>query len=425
MKICYVTNYLPGYHPRCGGADQAILWTENLIKEKSHETFFLTLPFRKGLSFSKKKNSISNIRSVFVLENILGTFGKYVEIIKWYVLQFDPISFVIAKKIFRDIKPDIVHFGDFQVLTFSVLLAAKQLKIPVVASIYAYWYFCPLMTLVDYKNRLCRKFHNTWCIECLPKTLRFIQVILLRFRKKVFDFFLNTVDKFIALSKSSEQILIDYGIDKDKIAVIPLPIEKELNHNIASNQVEKNTVLFMGWMEKRKGLHILLDAMARVISEVPSVKFYLVVKKVKWEKDYEKLIISKMAGIPKHNYILITGQLNRNEIKELLNKATIVIVPEQWENMSPLIIIEAMSAGKPIVASNLGGIPELIEDGISGLLAHYNTPSDFADKVIYLLRNPEKSKELGLTARTRIALMSNKEKIAQEYLSIYKQLIDK
>lgn len=124
----------------------------------------------------------------------------------------------------------------------------------------------------------------------------------------------------------------------------------------------------------------MLEAMSIVWQERPQVKLNIVTQKVKWEQEYEDLIQSKLRNIPPDKYVVLLGQRKREEIRDLMRSAAVVIVPEQWENMSPLIVIEAMSLSRPVVASNIGGIPELIEDGREGLLAAYQEPADFAKR---------------------------------------------
>jgi glycosyltransferase involved in cell wall biosynthesis len=80
----------------------------------------------------------------------------------------------------------------------------------------------------------------------------------------------------------------------------------------------------------------------------------------------------------------------------------VVVIPEQYENMSPLLMIEAMSMSKPVVISRAGGIPEFIEDGVSGWLANPLDPGDFADKIIRVFRDPDHAKAMGENARQRI-----------------------
>jgi len=416
LKICYVSNYLPGYHSHTGGAEQAIFNTANLMKEKSVKVSFLTLPAERG------QDSDIRAGSVMPLENFIAWGKKYIEIAKWYIFQFDPFCYFLAKKYFKQTKPDIVHFGNFQFITFGAVAAAKRLNIPVVMSIYDYWCFCPLTTLFDCDNKTCRKFHGSRCVRCLPRRFRAIQVFFLIFRKKIFNFFLKKVDKFIVLSESSRQILSDYGIRKEKVNVIRLSLPNDFKEFNPKSGPTGKSILFAGWLQKRKGLHVLLDAMSTVWKKIPDAKLYIVCQKAKWEERYEDLINSKLKEVPRDKYILLLGEMKRRGVGDLIRSADIVVIPEQWENMSPLFVIEAMSMSKPVVGSNIGGIPELIEDGKDGLLADYSNPADFAEKIATLLNNRQMREILGMAAGRKIKQMLNKEAISDQYMEVYKTL---
>lgn len=416
LKVCYVSNYLPGFHRHAGGAEQAVVSTANLMKESGVEVSFLVLPADKDCRGGFK------VKYVKASEYFLSWLKKYIEIFKWYVFQFDPLSYFYSRNYFREIRPDIAHFGNFQFLTFGALLAAKRLKIPVVVSIYDYWYFCPLTTLFEYRGRICRRFHGPWCARCLPARFSVIQAVLLSLRKPVFDFFLKRVDRFFALSRSSQQILVDYGIENDKVSLVRLSLLDTLDQPQRPQYDQKEeSVLFVGWLQKRKGLHILLEAMSLVWQRRPQVKLNIVTQKVKWEPEYEDLIQSKLKNIPPDKYVILLGQREREEIRDLMKRAAVVVVPEQWENMSPLIVIEAMSFSRPVVASNIGGIPELIEDGKEGFLVECQEPAEFAKKINLLLNDREVRETIGRNANIKVRRMLNKETIANQYREEYEK----
>ncbi|OGS20353.1 MAG: hypothetical protein A3J83_02150 [Elusimicrobia bacterium RIFOXYA2_FULL_40_6] len=413
MKICFITNYLPGYHKHAGGAEQAILRMEKIARENRFETCFITLPFTKEPADKK------NVYPAPVIEKYFGFLGRYIEILKWYAWQFDPVSYSAIKEILKKEKPDIINLGNFQFLTFSAVMAAKKAGIPAALFIYDYWYFCPLTTLYDYNDKICRKFHGSYCVQCLPKTMSFVQKLLLSVRKRIIDKYLKEIDKFLVLSESSKSILSDYGINKERIEVIRLPLAEGF---VKDGPVGKaDNILFMGWLQKRKGLHILLDAMLEVWKKFPKVKLTIVAQKAKWEKEYEQIIESKLKNLPEGRYEFITGQKSAEEVKQLMAEAGIIAVPEQWENMSPLIITEAMLMGKAVVASNIGGIPEFIENKKDGMLAKHDSPQDFAQKIIYLLENKQEAETIRANASRKISGMLSKEKISKEYARVMAQ----
>ncbi|MBN1622350.1 MAG: glycosyltransferase family 4 protein [Endomicrobiales bacterium] len=418
MKIVYVTNYLPGYHAHAGGAERAINNIAKLLSAKGHDVYFLTLPADVKNGSRSGNDKVYKIKT---LESIFPFLKKYIEILKWYVFQYDPLAYRNAKKVLEEVKPDIIHCGNFQFLTFGVLKAARELKIPTIVSIYDYWYFCPLTTLYDYKEEFCRLYHSAKCLPCLPGTMRPVQAVLVSLRKSYFDNLIKLVDEFIVLSNSSLLILKDYGIEQSRISVIHLPnMEEDIKP--ADFSEEDKSILFMGWLQKRKGLHVLINAIKEVW-EKNKVKLDILAQKVKWEKEYEEQIMNRIDHLPPELVTFDVEKKDRKEIENIIRKAYMIVVPEQWENMSPLIVMEGMLYSKPMVASSIGGIPEFIENKREGLLADHNNPHDFAEKILYLLENKNDAINYGIAAQKKAMNLFNKEKITQQLEKEYKRWI--
>ena len=407
MKIAFATNYLPGCHSHAGGAEQAILQTARLAKENGHETCFIALPFDAPAPPACDENVVA-IRGI---ESLAPFLKKYVAIAKWYLFQFDPMVYLAARKYFAKNKPALLHCGNIQFLTFALVAAARHSRIPVFVSVYDYWYFCPLTTLFDHSGGRCRKFHGTGCLNCLPRVLRPVQAAFLALRRGVFNFFLRQVDRFIVLSDSSFAILTSYGIPAEKIGLVRLPVDADTQPPAASG--ERKSFLFTGWLQKRKGLHVLINAMKQLAAAHPQARLDAIVQNVLWEKDYEAQIERQMKELPGGTINLVNGRMERAAIRQMMENAAAVVVPEQWENMSPLIVIEAMRAGTPVIASDIGGIPEFIEHEKTGYLARHDDAADFARRMAFVLENPAAAGECGRAARTRAETMLSRELIAK------------
>ena len=419
MKIAYVTNYLPGYHAHVGGAERALWDTAALAKERGTAVFFMVTPFSR---ITRASPVPDNVYAVRTLESVFPFLEKAVQVLKWYVFQFDPVSYRISLRILRKERPDIVHAGNMQFLTFSVFAAARRLRIPVVFSVYDYWCFCPLTTLHDVDQKPCRTFHGAGCVRCTPRVFRFIQRILLLARKKIFGRFLKKVGRFIVLSESSAGILESYGIPPAAIRMIRLPLKERPAETVLQDG-KVQYVLFMGWLQKRKGLHILLEAMRRVWEFFPAVKLYAVLQDVRWERPYEREIIRMVDRLPKDKIAVFKGQRSRQEIDAIIRGARIVVIPEQWENMSPVLLIEAMGMAKPVVASRIGGVPEFLDDLREGLLARHDDPEDFFYKISYLLTYRERAEEMGVNARAKIQALLEPGAIADQLDKEYRSWI--
>ena len=179
-------------------------------------------------------------------------------------------------------------------------------------------------------------------------------------------------------------------------------------------------ILFAGWLDPRKGLHVLVEALPKVLKVIPDAK--LVVLELQGIEKYKAQVLKRIDELGIKTHIEFYGRLTKEEFNKFLYQAQVVVVPEQWENMSPVIVVEAMAKGKVIVASRIGGIPEFIRDGVNGLLAERDYPDEFAQKIIWVLKNPEKAKKLGEQAEKDIVKLCDKRKILADLLKLYRNL---
>lgn len=409
MKILHVTNYFRGAHSHIGGAEQACYRTALMTKEHGHEVVIVSKRFD-----TMPDNNQFKIYPLPVIEDYLPqSMGKYLEAVKWYSLQYDLLAKGAFCKILDKERPDVIHLHNFQFLTFSLAREAYKRGIPMCISIYDYWHFCPKAMLLLPDNSFCKEAHGVRCLRCLPQRLRAMQRIFLGIRRDVFDRVFSMVDTFVVLSDHSAGVLRGYGIDEGKIKVIPLTLPIEYNRLKTPDipAVAKDSILFAGWLNDRKGVHIAIQAMPSILKQVPDARLYVIGGRAKFADEYERRFELFIKENNLSDKIVFLGHQPPEVVKAYLQKVDVLVIPEQYENMSPLIMIEAMMLGKPIVASNLGGIPEYIKDGETGFLANAYNPEDFAEKMVELLQDRDLSERIGKTAREMILKRNSNEEV--------------
>jgi len=321
-------------------------------------------------------------------------------------------------------KPDIIHIHNIKKLTFSVIFLAKIFKIPVVASIYDYWYFCLKETLADRENKICFRFHGYSCTNCLGIPIYFKYP--LKLRKIFINFFLNRIDAFIVLSKSSSEIMQRYGIDKEKINIIYQP--SSLNGTLPEEspvEIENPCLLFVGNLTINKGALIAIESFVSIRRQIPNVRLYIVgVLREYANKKYVHTLTQILKQHKLESSVFFLDRLTPGKIYSIFRQSDLVIVPEQWPNMSPAVLMEAMIMAKPIVASKIGGIPEFIRDGENGLLADPRDPAEFAKKVIWILKNPEEAKKMGEKAKIDACKIWEDDTNIKKIIEIYDSLLE-
>lgn len=226
-------------------------------------------------------------------------------------------------------------------------------------------------------------------------------------KKKYIIKTLNKAEKVIVLSESWKEFFKDI-IEENKIEVlynsVKIP-EKE-----TKSRKEGHTALFLGRIGERKGVYDLL----KVASKVPNIKIIIA-------GDGETEKARSIVKEQNLENVTILNWIDEKEREEYLNKVDMYILPSYDEGL-PMSVLEAMSYSLPVITTNVGGIPELIEDGTNGILIN---PGDreALEKAILKISNDEKfRKQLGKNAYNTINKKFNLNKYLEKLNEIYLQI---
>ncbi|MCM8807741.1 MAG: glycosyltransferase family 4 protein [Candidatus Omnitrophica bacterium] len=419
MKILHIVDFHPDYHDFYGGAEIATMRLVKELEKNKIENYYLITPptkdkiLEKNVFVTKTIYNYIDFKKPKSLKNrILRNFNFFK-----IIFPFDIIVFLKSRKILKKIKPEIVHFHNFKKISFAPLIWVKLYKIKSFLSIYDYWFFCPNETLIDLNNNICKKYNSIYCFKCFKIQFRFR--IFLPLRKKFFNFFLKKIDGYIFLSNSSFKIGREYGLSIRKSKVIPQIFEefKDKPYELPKG----NILLYVGWVQYRKGLHILIEALSNIKKEIPDVLLYVIGEIENVEKKYVENIFKMIKDKNLSENVVIKGKLHHQEIKKYFKESKVVVIPEQWENMSPVVLVESMFNKKAIVASRIGGIKEFIEDGKDGFLCEPQNIYEFAEKIKILLKNNELVKKFGENAFKKAKEIWDNEKNINKIIEFYKE----
>jgi glycosyltransferase involved in cell wall biosynthesis len=232
---------------------------------------------------------------------------------------------------------------------------------------------------------------------------------------------LRFFDRVCAVSESVRHSLLQALVPDRKITVVQNGIDCE--RFLDGRQVLRNTlqskdgllVGYVGRLAPEKDLHSLLRAAKAILMTLPSVSFVLC------GEGPERRSLQTLAfqlGIEKS--VLFLGQ--RSDIPDLYSSFDVVVLPSLTEGM-PLAILEAMAAKKPIVASRVGAVPKILEDGKSGLLVEPGNAKELESALLRLLLNPEKRLCFGQAGFDVVQSNFSSKVMAQIYLSIYTEVL--
>jgi len=406
MRICFASTLYPRVHSYWGGAEVACQRLHNLLKKENHQVVVVTTrPDNYGVPGLE-------YYSVPCMVDYLGRRGAMALDM---LIPFDPILYRPTLRLLNRISPDVVHLHSFKELTFSFLSAAKKKGFPVLFSLYDLWALCPQSNLLHYRGGTCTSYMGLGCLRCAVPARK----PLVLFRKLFFRHFLPKIDRLIVLSETVKRQLVEFGVAQGKISILPLPLFDEFKRPDPAN-MDDRSILFAGWINRAKGLHILIEAMHKVLARFPDIKVLVVETGAKAEHKAEFQWRIAELGLTEKFWFL--GKKNAEEIKALLARASVVAVPEQWGIAWPIFCTEAMAYGKPIAASRIGNIPWFIRDGETGRLFDHQSPSALADCLISLFEDPGSALRMGQRAQDFILEVCDPSRIMATLMSFYKEV---
>ncbi len=213
------------------------------------------------------------------------------------------------------------------------------------------------------------------------------------------------------------QFLKKFHCDPQRVNIIPHGVLKIYTDASESTILEdKNVILFFGRIWDYKGLKYLIEAEPLLRKEIPQIKIIIAGKGDNFKK-YEKIMVNK-DSFEVHNY-----HISDEMASEFFQRASVVILPYVEGSQSGIIPI-AYLFKKPVVVTNVGSIPEVVKNGVTGLIVSSKNSSELASAIIKLLKNETQKKIMGLNGYKMILEDLSWETIADKTVQVYKKAIN-
>lgn len=209
------------------------------------------------------------------------------------------------------------------------------------------------------------------------------------------SFSLNHCNKAIAVSGDLAETMKSLGITEDKILILRNAVDTEIfkpsknmelrhKYGIKENEI---LILFVGYLDIFKGIFELIDAFYEINKENKNVKLMMVGTGPK--KEELKRNVSNLT-----DFVIFTGQILPSEIYKYYQAADIFVLPSYTEGL-PVSVLEAMACGLPIITTNVGGIPEVVEDSLNGFLINSKDENELREKLKIIIKNDALRKKFG------------------------------
>lgn len=409
MKILAVNKF---YYIK-GGAESYFFSLNNLCIEKGHEIVPFSMKDEKNVKSQYEKYFIDNIDySNMDFKTKIKNTGKII------------YSFEAKNKIgnlIKDTKPDIAHLHIFQhQMSPSIIHEIKKAGIPIVNTVHDLKVICPNYKMLNAKG-ICEKckghkYYNCVANACskgskLYSLVNMFEAYLHEFLKSY-----SYVDKFICPSEFYRRKFIEFGIPENKVDFIPNFVDVNEFEPCYSSE---DYFIYVGRLSGEKGIKTLIKAM----DKVKSSKLCII-----GTGPIEKELKEQVESLNLKN-VEFLGYKSGKDLENAIKNSRFTVIPSEWYENCPMSVIEAMAYGKPVIGSNLGGIPELIEDGSTGIIYKAGDDKELAEKINYMLSDAERCKNMGRAGRERAEKMYDKyvhyEKVEEVYKSLIKNISTK
>jgi len=399
-----------------GGAERYLFELTKILREKGHDV----VPF----AMKNERNYFSPYEEYF-LNNIEFNLKSPIEkIINSYKIFSRVVYSRHAQKKLQSLietsKPDIAHLHmiDHQISP-SILITLKKANIPIIQTVHQYKMVCPNYRFyIEHKNKICEKcingkFYHAICEKCHKNS--YAASILVAFESYIHRFLkvYNHIDIFHVPSHFMGSKLKKAGVHENKIRHQFYSINMS---EYLFNRDFGEYFIYFGRLSGEKGLHTLLQAMKKISNH--SIHLYIVGD---GPLRQELQVAAIRLGLSNVKFF---GYQQKDELKSIVANARFTVVPSEWFENSPLVIYESFALGRPAIGSNVGGIPELVDDQVNGLLFEVGNADDLAEKIQWLYFQPEKIKEFGENARRKAECYFSIENNYSKILTFYHELLN-
>ena len=410
LRILLINNC----HYRRGGADVVYLNTGDLLESRGHEIAYFS---------TKSQYNYPTSYSEYFVRDVDALKLNFVEQLVYMPRKL--YSREASKNIARIIdkfRPDLAHIHLYKGgLTAAILPVLKRKKIPVVITLHDYSLLCPRNIMIDGNGNICERCLTATTLNCIwhrcnrknlyYSIVNYIEFVLNNNLFKPGDYF----NKIICVSRFNYEKHSLHPLFKERFLHLynfyPL-----LSQNNPST-VKGSYFLFYGRLSPEKGVLTLIETWKRIR---PDVKLKIIGGGVMSEQITEEIRVNRLTNI---EYL---GFKKGDELFGYIRDASFVLVPSEWYENNPLTIVEAYSSGKPVIGSNIGGIPELIIEGKTGFLFKMGDSDELEEK-INMAAGMSNDEYLNMSeAAYRFACDKFSEKNHyRDLMNIYKELLHK
>lgn len=330
---------------------------------------------------------------------------------RWLAFCSGVYSFRAKRKMLKTLRlarPHLVQAQNlYPLLSPSVLRACRESSVPVVMRCPNYRLFCPNGLHLSHGEvcERCLDGKEYWCLlrNCERDYCKSLGYALRNSFARISKNILDCVNIFMVLSEFQKKRFIAGGVDPEKIEILP-NMSPEMNGGLSGDN-PGHFITFVGRASPEKGIEQFVEA-ARLLPDLPFA--------VAGATDRMPQLA---ANGPKN--IQWLGFLAGHSLTELYDRSRILVVPSICFEGFPNSITQAMARARPVIASRIGGVPEIVTDGTTGLLVKAGDVQDMVARIDELYHNPDRCRKMGDAGRVKAEAQYSAEVVYRRLMEIY------
>ena len=374
MRILYVVHqFFPKWYT---GTERFVLDLARQMRKMGHYVEVLTYGFDDNTGFSVR-DGIMHKRYEF--QNIPVTSVRHVTVPEdlsfniWDNKLENILNTIITKENF-----DVVHVLHPMRLGYAIKVAHSA-GLPTILTLTDFWVICPVVQLLTPEGKLC--YGSSDSQKCVKECYGKLWADKLTRRFKEIEELVRMVDYIVAPTHFLAS-LVKNVLDLH-ISIIPYGIDYRYIKERPEKSGEQLTLGFIGTLMPHKGVHTLIEAIKLVDDNTVRVKIY-------GDPSHHPNYYSQLTSIADNDKrIEFTGKYDYSEISRILSELDVVVVPSIWWENAPFTIQTSFAYKTPVIASNLGGMSEVVTDGVNGFLFDAGNAEDLADVIRKITTNHE------------------------------------
>jgi glycosyltransferase involved in cell wall biosynthesis len=390
-----------------GGSERYMFNVSDLLKTEGNDVVFLSMRHSANLFTDDDCYFVSNVD--YEKKGIKNKINVSLKLI---------YSFDAAKKIERlikDKKPDVAHLNNvYHQISPSIIHSLKKHNIPIVMTLHDYKMVCASYVMLA-KGEVCQacgggRYYNCFLKKCVKQSRgkSLLCAVEMYLHHDVFRIY-DLVNIFIAPSEFLKNKFLEMGFKKE---IVRLPYFVHTERYVPQYKWRENSIVYFGRISREKGIVTLMEAVKgmdvklKIIGDGPMME-----------------VLKAKARSGEYNNVYFLGYKGDRDLKDEIKRSMFVVVPSEWYENYPFSIIESFSLGKAVVGARIGGIPELVKDGVRGLTFEPRNADDLRLKIQYLRNNSAIIEEMGRKARVFVEEELNAPGHYQRLMKIYNRVL--